>query len=239
MGAFAQNRRLVTAWGVHLYTALGLPLAFLATSALADGDASKFFFISGIACWVDATDGFFARKVGVKEILPNFSGRRLDDIIDYIHFVCLPLMALPALGMIPAEHAWIVVMPLMASAYGFCQEAAKTEESFVGFPSYWNVMALYFYVLHASPGSIVGWLVFLSVMVFVPIHYVYPSKTRFMQPVTLAFGTIWSLAMFALALAPNATWAPRLAIASMVFPLYYAVLSGFHHVRVHRELEQV
>lgn len=231
--------RRVAAWAVHFYTALGIPLAYLAVDALADGDGPKYLLIACIAAFVDGTDGMLARAAKVKEVLPEFSGRRLDDIIDYIHFVCLPLMALPALGMIPAEHAWIVVMPLMASAYGFCQEAAKTEESFVGFPSYWNVMALYFYVLHASPGSIVGWLVFLSVMVFVPIHYVYPSKTRFMQPVTLAFGTIWSLAMFALALAPNATWAPRLAIASMVFPLYYAVLSGFHHVRVHRELEQV
>lgn len=230
--------RVAAAWGVHLYTALGLPLAFLAVQAMAAGDASSFFIWSAIACWVDATDGFLARRVGVKEVLPTFSGRRLDDIIDYLHFVCLPLAALPALGMLPAEQAWIVVLPLMASAYGFCQEDAKTDDAFVGFPSYWNVLTLYLYVLAASPTVIIASLVVLSVLVFVPIHYLYPSRTRFLQPVTIGLGLVWTVMVFALSMRPHAGWAPTLAWISLFYPAYYTAVSFVHHARVmrrHRE----
>ncbi len=232
MGTLTRSRAEVVAWSVHLYTALGLPLAFLCIQALADGDGSRFFVLSAVACLVDATDGFFARRVGVKEILPDFSGRRLDDIIDFIHFVCLPMMALPALGMLDRADAWLVVLPLMASAYGFCQEAAKTEDSFVGFPSYWNVLVLYFYVLQASPVVIAVSLVALSIMVFVPIHYVYPSRTQFMQPVTVGLGFLWAALVFAVSLSPRADWAYKLAWISVAYPIYYAVLSAVHHRQV-------
>ena len=49
--------RKTMAWGVHLYTALGLPLAFMASVALAQGDARLFFIVLWVACFVDATDG--------------------------------------------------------------------------------------------------------------------------------------------------------------------------------------
>ncbi|MCB9662555.1 MAG: CDP-alcohol phosphatidyltransferase [Alphaproteobacteria bacterium] len=226
-------QRRLAAWGVHLYTALGLPLAFLCVQALVDGDAARFFVFSALACAVDASDGFLARKVGVKEVLPGFSGRRLDDIVDYLHFVCLPLAALPALGLLPAELAWVVVVPLMASAYGFCQEQAKTEESFVGFPSYWNVLALYLYVLGASTQVVVGSLLVLSALVFVPIHYVYPSRTRFMQRTTVGLGLVWTAMVVALSLSPHAAWAVQLGWVSLFYPAYYVGLSLVHHRRVH------
>ena len=38
--------------------------------------------------------------------------------------------------------------PVLASAYGFSQTEAKTEDGyFLGFPSYWNIVAFYIYVL--------------------------------------------------------------------------------------------
>lgn len=231
----ASRSRRAAAWGVHLYTALGLPLAFLCVQALVEGNAVHFFVFSAVACAIDASDGFLARRVGVKEILPEFSGRRLDDIVDYLHFVCLPLASLPALGVLPSDLAWVTVVPLMASAYGFCQEQAKTEESFVGFPSYWNVLALYLYVLTVSPAVVVTTLLVLSALVFVPIHYVYPSRTRFLQRTTLSLGLVWTAMVVALSLSPHASWAPTLAWISLFYPAYYAGVSLVHHARVHRD----
>jgi len=229
--------RRLAGWAVHFYTALGIPLAYLAVDALAHADGPRYLLIACIAAFVDGTDGVLARAVKIKEVVPEFSGRRLDDIIDYIHFVALPMMALPALGMIPASSQWIVVFPLMASAYGFCQEHAKTEESFVGFPSYWNILVIYFYVLAAPASFIVGSLVFFSVLVFVPVHYVYPSRTRFMRKTTLITGIFWTAAMFAISIQPTATWAQPLAIGSLVYPSYYVLLSAVHHNQVARSAE--
>ena len=226
--------RYLAAWGVHLYTALGLPLAFFAVEALAAGNAPRFLLISMLAAFVDGTDGMMARAVDVKHVLPQFSGRRLDDIIDYIHFVALPMMALPALGMLPADWAWLVIFPLMASGYGFCQEHAKTDESFVGFPSLWNVLVVYFYVLHVGPTIIAASILLLSAMVFVPIHYVYPTKTRVLKRTTMGLGMLWTLAMFALAIAPEAWWAISVGLASLYYPAYYLGLSLFLHVQITR-----
>jgi phosphatidylcholine synthase len=232
-GTFPPVHR-AAAWGVHIYTALGLPLALLAAGALWRGNAELFFVALWTTCVIDATDGALARKLRVKDVLPAFNGRRLDDIIDFITFVFLPALALPALGILPEGYAWVAAAPLLSSAYGFCQENAKTDDAFVGFPSYWNIVVLYLYVLEAPPAWAIGTVVVLSVLVFVPIHYVYPSRTRLLMPVTVVFGSLWAALTLALALAPHASWAYKLGWISMSYPIYYFALSFVHHARVHR-----
>jgi phosphatidylcholine synthase len=222
------------AWSVHLYTAMGLPLAWACADALVDGNARRFFLFSAIACIIDASDGFFARRWRVKEVVPGFNGRRLDDIVDYIHFTALPLAALPALDLIPRAWGPMLILPLMASAYGFCQEMAKTEDSFVGFPSYWNIFALYFYILGAEPRTIVAILTVLSVLVFVPIHYIYPSKTKRAQLWTVLLGVVWTVMVIAISLRPDAAWARKLGFISLYYPIWYLIISLLHHRDVMR-----
>lgn len=231
------RRRVVAAWGVHLYTALGLPLAYLCAQALLDGDAQRFWLFSAVACAIDATDGFLARRVDVKTVLPAFDGRRLDDIVDFLHFVVLPMAAVPALGLVPESWAAVVVLPMMASGYGFSQDHAKTDDAFVGFPSYWNIVVLYLYVLGASPTVTIALLLWLAALVFVPIHYVYPSRTpRFFRTTNL-LGWAWAAMIFALLLAPDAGWARTLAWVSLYYPAYYLVISLIHHRSVTRRAE--
>ncbi|MCO4743912.1 MAG: CDP-alcohol phosphatidyltransferase [Proteobacteria bacterium] len=230
------RRRRAAAWGVHAFTALGLPLAFLGAAALARGDARTFFIIACVACVVDAADGTMARKVGVREVLPQFDGRRLDDLVDFLHFAFLPSLALPALGMLPEGQAWLGMIPLLASGYGFSQEAAKTEVSFVGFPSYWNIVVGYLYVLGASPEITVGLVVLLAILVFVPIHYVYPTKAPFFQRLTVGLGAFWALLMLIISLFITEPWARTLGWISLFYPAYYMVLSFMHHRRIHEAL---
>jgi phosphatidylcholine synthase len=226
-----ETRHRAAAWGVHIYTACGLPLAFLAAIALARADARLFFLAMWTTCVIDATDGTLARRVKVREVLPTFDGRKLDDIVDYLTFVFLPVLALPALGILGPSLQWVSVLPLFASAYGFCQERAKTQESFVGFPSYWNVLVLYLYVLKPDPMVSAAILVVLSILVFVPIHYIYPSKARMLKRVTLGLGALWALLLIPLCFAPDGPWARTLALLSTPFPVYYLILSAVHHVK--------
>lgn len=231
--------RKLMAWGVHGYTGIGLPLSFLSMVVLIrayqgdDSGAGLFFLLNGIAMFVDATDGALARKVKVKEVLPDFDGATLDNVIDFLTFAFLPAMALPLLGILPPEHYWAAMMPLLASGYGFSQTAAKTDESFVGFPSYWNLVVFYCYVLSFSTTTVITLLAVLSVLVFVPIHYIYPSRTRLLRPVTVALGAVYYAMYMAVSWQPHAEWAAPVAWASMFYVAYYTVLSAVHHRRVH------
>jgi len=222
------------AWGVHFYTALGLPLGALGLYGLWKHDVRLFFASLWLATFIDATDGFLARRLRVKEVIPWFDGRRLDDIVDYLMFVFVPVLGLPALGVLPGAWAWAVLLPLLSSAYGFSQENAKTDDSFVGFPSYWNIIVIYLVVLQARPAAATGVLAALAVLVFVPVHYLYPSRARFLRVWTIGLGAIWGLIVGAVCLAPEAPWARDALLVSLYYPVYYLFASLAHDRRVRR-----
>ena len=130
---------------------------------------------------------------------------------------------------------WVVAAVLLSSGYGFASLDAKTSDYFfTGFPSYWNIVALY---LHAAgtPDVFNGVLLLvLVVMVFVRIGYVYPSRTPVLRGLTNILGGIWALMMLAVV-----WWLPAvpsgLLIGSLFFPVYYTVLSFWlHSQRVRR-----
>lgn len=221
-------------WAIHAYTASGLVLALLAIQALVRNDGTQFFLLNVLAVVIDGTDGTLARHFAVKTHVPEFDGARLDDIVDYLTWALLPALALPMLGVLSPASSWAIALPVLASGYGFCQQRAKTDDAFVGFPSYWNILALYLYIFRPSDGVIIGVLTFFSVMVFVPIHFVYPTRTRMLRPLTIALTLVYTAACAALALRPEAAWAPGLAVASLLYVAYYTVISIVHHRRVHR-----
>lgn len=222
--------RILAAWGVHLYTALGLPLSLLGIQALSEGDAGRFLLLNILAVFIDSTDGTLARRLRVKELVP-FDGALLDNIVDFLTYTFLPAIALWQLGLLPPELAWLAGLPVMASGYQFCQTGAKTEDAFVGFPSYWNVLIIYLVVLQPPVALTVAILIVLSALVFWPIRYIYPSRTVLLRPLTLALCMLYGLTATALALHPTASWAPGLAWASLSFVGYYLVLSLVHHHR--------
>lgn len=219
-------------WAIHAYTASGLILALLAVEALVRGDAPRFFLLNVAAVVIDGTDGTLARRFEVKRHVPEFDGARLDDIVDFLTWALLPALALPMLGLLSPPWSWAIALPVLASGYGFCQQRAKTDDAFVGFPSYWNILVLYLYVFQPPAWVTVTLLALLSVMVFVPIHYVYPTRTRLLRPLTIGLSLVYTAACAALALRPDAPWAPPLAGASLLFVAYYTVLSFVHHAQV-------
>ncbi len=105
------------------------------------------------ATFVDATDGVLARRARVKDVLPGIDGARLDDIVDYLTFVFLPVLLALRVGRAAIRMGWRGgAAMLLSSAYGFAAADAKTDDHFfTGFPSYWNIVALYLYVAGLSP----------------------------------------------------------------------------------------
>jgi phosphatidylcholine synthase len=217
---------LLRAWCVHLYTALGAVLALIAILAIERGEFREAFWLMSLAVIVDATDGTLARLARVKELITWFDGDRLEDIIDYLNYVVVPCLLLLRAELLPPQDAiWLASLPLLASAYGFCQKEAKTADHyFLGFPSYWNIVAFYLHVL-GMPLWVNGFLIiFLSIMVFVPIRYIYPSRSPRLRAPTNLLGGLWGLAL--LIIIYQLPDPPRMLVfASLTFPAYYTALS--------------
>jgi phosphatidylcholine synthase len=216
--------RTVLAWGVHLYTALGAPLGVWAVFAAFADDFRTAWLLVAVTVLIDATDGALARAVRVWDVLPWIDGRRLDDIVDYFGWVIVPTILLVLAGLLPA---WAAPAPLLASGYGFSQTQAKTDDDyFLGFPSYWSLIGFYLYVFQSPPAFNAALILLLSVLVFVPIRFPYPTKTRPFRPLTLACGALWGLLMVALLLTlpTPPLW---IAWASLVFVAYYLGLTAW------------
>ncbi len=225
-GPFPLGLRLAGAT-VHLYTASGSFLALLIVVAAVEGDAVTALWLGLAALFIDGTDGMLARRLRVKETIPSFDGARMDDIVDYLTYAFAPIVLLWTTERLPEGFGgWVVAaLPLLASCYQFCRVDAKTSDHFfLGFPSYWNVVAFYVIVLDIGrTGAAIGLLV-LTVLVFVPVRYVYPSRTRRLRGLNLALAGAW-LVTYAVLLAQYPDPHPVVVAVSIGYLVYYVALS--------------
>lgn len=217
------------AWLAHLYTALGLVAAAGIAVLIVHGDAASFrraFVLMAVATLIDASDGWFARKTRVKEVLPHFDGRALDDLIDFHTYTSLPLLLLWRAGTLPDRLEWLLLLPLLASAYGFSQVNAKTEDGFfLGFPSCWNIIAFYLYVLQPQAWLSATVIVVFALLTFVPTPYLYPTRGGPFARVMVVGGIIWTVLLL-LVLVERGGDPTTLAIVSLIYPLAYLALSA-------------
>lgn len=211
---------------VHVYTASGAMMALLGMIAVDHKDARVAFLWMLAATVVDSTDGLLARRAQVRVHAAWIDGTKLDDIVDYLTFVFLPAYLVYQFEMVPGAASLPVAgAMLLSSAFGFSAADAKTDDHFfTGFPSYWNIVVFYLYALHTSPIVNLAVLAALAALVFVRIGYVYPSRTPVWRAATLTLGAAWAAAVavcaWMLPVPPQA-----LLIGSLVFPVYYVVLS--------------
>ncbi len=219
-------------WVAHAYTASGAVIALLATGVTFAHDFRSAFIYLMIATLVDATDGVLARALKVKERLPEFDGARLDDIVDYLTYVFVPVLIVWQARLVLAPFAVCAAM-LLSSAYGFARVDAKVKTDdhfFTGFPSYWNIVVVYLYLWQLSPAVNAVVLVSLAVLVFVPVRYVYPSRTATLKVPTLVLGASWAALFLVMVWRLPATDGPWMLL-SLVFPVYYFLLSFWLHSR--------
>jgi len=213
-------------WIAHLYTATGAVIALLATGMTFAHNFRAVFIYFVVATFVDATDGVLARALKVKERLPYFDGAKLDDIIDYLMYVFVPALVVWQADLVPSAFPICAAM-VLSSAYGFAHNDAKVaahDHFFTGFPSYWNIVVVYLYVMQFSKLTNAIILVVLAIFVFVPIRYVYPSRTVALKWPTLVLGTLWAVVFTWIIWRLPAVDGPW-AMVSLIFPVYYFALS--------------
>lgn len=231
--------KVILAWCVHLYTALGLVAAAgIAVLIVRGGDDSfrAALWLMLLATVIDSTDGWLARRARVKEYAPGFDGRRLDDLIDFQTYTSLPLLLIWRAELLTGGQAWWLLLPLIASAYGFSQVNAKTDDGFfLGFPSYWNIVAFYLYLLRPQPALSLALIITLALLTFVPWRYLYPSQRAPYSRLTNLLAIVW-VVLLVLILARWPVNSRPLVLLSLTFPLYYMLMSWaltFRRRKVH------
>lgn len=227
----SHNRFLtVRAWAVHLYTSLGLITAFMAMRAIILNDARAVFIWLGIALIIDATDGTLARRWQVTVWAPQFDGRKLDDIVDYITYAFIPILFAYQFKLVPQGLAVQVILGavLICASYGFCQKVAKTNDGyFTGFPNFWNLVVFYMFVLHSAPVFNLVALIILAALVFVPLRYLSYS-TKAWRAVTAGMSLLYGINLALIIVTLNRLDL-RLVWLSMIFPAYYVAASIYQH----------
>ena len=208
---------------VHLYTASGSVLGLLIVLAAIDGQVVTALWLVLATLFIDGTDGMLARRFRVKETIPWFDGARMDDIVDYLTYVFAAVVLLWTTDRLPSgAWGWVLAtLPLLASCYQFCRVDAKTDDHyFLGFPSYWNVVAFYAIVLDVGTTGVAVTLAVLTVLVFVPVKYVYPSRTKLLRTLNLGLAAVWLISS-AVLLVQYPDPHPVVVVLSLAYLVYY------------------
>src|SRR5262249_40092558 len=147
-------------------------------------------------------------------------------------------------GILPAGLGWWLLAPLLASVYGFAQSDAKTSDAmapdseaspaaqaarsaehfFVGFPSYWNVVAIYIYWLRQPVWLTLMAIVTLAILTFVPSLYLYTSRGGRLSRLTNLLCVVWGV-LLTLIVAGAFDNPKPFMWASLALPIYYFVVS--------------
>ncbi|MEI8305805.1 MAG: CDP-alcohol phosphatidyltransferase family protein [Chloroflexales bacterium] len=211
---------------VHLYTASTMVVLMVSTAFLLNNQLTAALFTMLLSIVIDATDGSLARRFKVKQHVPEYDGRTMDDIIDYVSYVFLPAIFMLKAQMLLEPAIIFCCLPLIASAFGFSRVDAKLDADgfFVGFPSYWNIVIGYFYLTGSPPWLNTLIIVFLTALVFVPTRYIYITRFPRLRRAHLAGATLSGITMLA-ALFVGGDLRLTLVLISLIYPVIYTVYS--------------
>jgi phosphatidylcholine synthase len=219
------------AYCVHAFTASGVVFAFLAAAEICNPqpDPRLVFLYLAIQCLIDAADGPMARAVHIKVRAPRIDGRTIDDIVDYLTYTFVPLLLVWRMDWLPWPAGAWVAPAMVASLFGFANTKAKDEGGgfFLGFPSYWNIVAVYvgmwFHLYGPWPGAIV--IAALTLLTVLPVRFIYPNLAPRPWKMPVMIGAlVWTLVLTWMILRyPNVpAW---LMWVSLAYPVMYGLLS--------------
>jgi phosphatidylcholine synthase len=221
-GAVAGPGHRATAFGVHVFTALGAGLGLLALLAAVEKRWAVMFGWLALALVIDACDGTLARRFAVRTTVPRWSGDTLDLVVDILTWVFVPAYAVIAAGLLPPALA----VPLGAaivitSVIYFADTKMKGPENyFYGFPGAWNVVAFFMFLLGLDPWINAALVVALCVLTFVRVPFVHPFRVvqgRALNWVLLAAGA----ALAVVALLRNLEPGPFVTAPLCIIGLYF------------------
>lgn len=217
------NKKIL-ALSVHLFTAIGSILAFWSLLLIVQGDLQTSLFVMALAVVIDSVDGTLARKADIKTYAPYIDGALMDNIADYLNWVFLPVFWAYTFLEIPFFAGSVV---LFLSLLGFSHKQAKTDDNFFrGFPSYWNIVILYLYLLGANAWVSAAFMLILAILVILPVKFLYPSRTPKWKKTTLLLSIPYVIIIFFMLyhLRETPFW---LTLASFYYPAYYIAASFY------------
>lgn len=212
---------------VHVYTASALLFVVLAAQWILDGRYELALLAMAVTIVIDATDGGLARKYRTKDTAPGIDGALLDNIVDFLAYAFLPMLFLLRTELLLEPRTLFVTFVMFASAYGFSRTTAKLADRgfFVGFPSYWNVVVFYLFLLEATPPVATAIVVVLALLVFIPLRFLYVSRLRASRTLHIVLGGLWGLACLLALLVGPGPWRRGLLLASLLYVVFYALHS--------------
>lgn len=190
-----------SAFAVHIFTASGAALAFMALIAATRGAFTAMFLWLGAALVVDGADGPLARRLRVAAVLPRWSGEVLDFVVDFLTYIFVPAYAIVAGGLLPDMLAVPLASAIVVTGALYCADRRmKTADNhFRGFPALWNLAAFYLFLLRPDPWIAAAAIGALAVLTFVPFPFVHPLRVERRRGLNIALLAAWSvLALIAL-----------------------------------------
>lgn len=212
---------------VHLYTTSAMLFVVLAIQWILEGRYELALIAMAITVMIDATDGTLARKYRVSETAPRIDGPLLDNVVDYVSYVVLPIVFMLHAGLLVQPMTAFATLVAFSSAYGFSRTSAKLSDEgfFVGFPSYWNVVVFYAFILDLSPLFTTLLVVALSLLVFTDVRFLYVTRMRRGRLLHLVLGAAWGVAALAALLVEPGELRSTLAYGSLLYVAFYTVHS--------------
>lgn len=210
------------AFAVHIFTATGAALGFLALLAAVRGDWVTMFVWLSVALFVDGIDGTFARAFHTAALVPRWSGDALDLVVDFVTYVFVPAYAIWASGLMPPWLSLpLCLLIVVTSALYFCDREMKTaDNSFRGFPALWNAIAFYLLLLRPPAWGAALAIIVLVALTFAPIRFVHPFRVARLRVLTIAVLALWGV-LGAVALARDLAPGPAVAAGLVVCGLYF------------------
>ncbi|MFH5833038.1 CDP-alcohol phosphatidyltransferase family protein [Halalkalibaculum sp. DA3122] len=214
----------ILAYGVHLLTAVGAALGLWAIILIYDGYFQWALWILALSVLIDAVDGTLARATNIKTEAPKIDGALMDNIIDFIIWTIAPLLWAYAALQIPP---WILLACALSSILGFSNTRAKTSDNFfLGFPSYWNIVVFYLFLLDLPTAFSSGILLLFAAGTFMPVKFIYPTKTARFKKWNIMLGGLFFIQMLLLLYFFDDS-SPFLIYSSFLYPVYYFGLSFY------------
>ena len=243
-------RQKTLAYIVHLFTACGSIFALFSLHYIARHDWYNAYLLLVIAVIIDSCDGLLARCIQVKRVMPEIDGNLLDNIIDFLVWSIIPAFIVWEAELLPGGYnVPIVSMICIASTYQFCRTDAKSnidinqsgdgdmntstmketkstdidqDYFFRGFPSAW-ILLVYFLVFSHSDKTLNALILALcSILSFMPIKCIYPTRTKMWKKTNIVATAIWLAALLATFINrhPLPSWFILLSVAYSAYYIF-------------------
>jgi len=158
-----------------------------------------------IAFGIDGVDGFLARMVKAKDVLPFIDGKNIDYVVDFVNYAFIPAYMFYKAELVPA--AFLIPLTcfiLLISALYYGRTNMVTDDKyFIGFPVLWNfVMYYYLFITDYAEVHYVWITLLIGILHFIPIKMAYPSQNERNKVITLimtflvAMMMLWSVFIF-------------------------------------------